>query len=780
MSTDPTIPQGGPDRRRSQEMSLRRGPPPAAVPGYELERLLGAGAYGEVWVAIERNTGRRVAIKFYAHRGGLDWSLLSREVEKLAFLFADRYVVQLIGVGWDAEPPYYIMEFLEHGSLAERLQYGPLSVPEAVALFREVAIGLLHAHGKGVLHCDLKPANILLDQDGKPRLADFGQSRLSHEQVPALGTLFYMAPEQADLSAVPDARWDVYALGAVLYAMLTGEPPHRTPELVRALEQARDLEERLALYRRAIRKAAPVWAHRRVPGVDRALADIVQRCLEPDPQRRFPNVQAVLDALDARAVRRARRPAMVLGAIGPLLLLAVVSVFAWQGFNTAVRQHEAELTERALANNQLSALRVADIASKELQRRFEAVEQVSASPALRQAILQALQDPEFNKLAEELSDPQWVKRRTSESIRRAWQERVERFRRHPARTRLQRAFADALPPWMRPPEIEGAEGEGQAASWFFCEPRGVSTVRVPESQTIGVNYAWRSFFHQLPDDQDPTWRPGTLERLGSTRLSAVFRSQASHNWIVAVSAPVYADDQRGQFLGVVALTVRVDRVVELKGDENQFAVLADLRPRRFEGEVVRGTILQHPLFEQLRPMPAEASAASPSPPEPFAAGSQYRELLTRLQRYRLPEECFPRSGQEGLQLRDYRDPLAQSPEGRALDKRWLACIQPVLVRGAETQWVVIVQEAYDRAIGAALQRLRRGLVGYGLAAAAMVGVVLVGVWVLALRLLRESAPLRAPAGPGNGGLTPSTPSDLSETQAWPHRCPESPPSSGDG
>ena len=64
---------------------------------------------------MERNTGRRVAIKFYAHRGGLDWSLLSREVEKLAFLFADRYVVQLIGVGWDAEPPYYVMEYLERG-----------------------------------------------------------------------------------------------------------------------------------------------------------------------------------------------------------------------------------------------------------------------------------------------------------------------------------------------------------------------------------------------------------------------------------------------------------------------------------------------------------------------------------------------------------------------------------------------------------------------------------------------------------------------------------------
>ena len=218
MSTDPTEPQGGRERRQSREMSLKRGHPPAQVPGYEPERFLGVGAYGEVWVARERNTGRRVAIKFYAHRGGLDWSLLSREVEKLAFLFADRYVVQLIGVGWSAEPPYYIMEYLDRGSLADRLQHGPMPAAEAVELLRDVATGLVHAHGKGVLHCDLKPANILLDQDNKPRLADFGQSRLSHEQVPALGSLEqgYKIVPLDPLRLFPLGRGDLDALSGIL------------------------------------------------------------------------------------------------------------------------------------------------------------------------------------------------------------------------------------------------------------------------------------------------------------------------------------------------------------------------------------------------------------------------------------------------------------------------------------------------------------------------------------------------------------------------------------
>ena len=135
-----------------------------------------------------------MAIKFYAHRGGLDWSLLSREVEKLTFLFADRHVVQLVGVGWDATPPYYVMEYLERGSLADRLHEGPLSCSEAVTIFREVVVGLIHAHGKGVLHCDLKPGNVLLDQDDRPRLADFGQSRLSSEQDARIGDAVLHAP----------------------------------------------------------------------------------------------------------------------------------------------------------------------------------------------------------------------------------------------------------------------------------------------------------------------------------------------------------------------------------------------------------------------------------------------------------------------------------------------------------------------------------------------------------------------------------------------------------
>ena len=202
-------------------MSSLAGEAPSVVPGYRILKPIGEGKYGSVWLAREQNTGKQVAIKFYTHRRGVDWSLLGREVEKLAVLYTSRNIVGLLAVGWDHDPPYYVMEYLENGSLAAKLAEGPLVITDAVRIATRVCQALVHAHGSGVLHCDLKPANILLDQDFEPRLCDFGQSRLADEHSHSLGTLFYMAPEQADLKAVPDARWDVYALGALIYNMLT-------------------------------------------------------------------------------------------------------------------------------------------------------------------------------------------------------------------------------------------------------------------------------------------------------------------------------------------------------------------------------------------------------------------------------------------------------------------------------------------------------------------------------------------------------------------------------
>src|SRR6185436_17485661 len=206
------------------------------------------------------------------HRRGIDWSLLNREVEKLAVLYTSRDIVGLLQVGWDADPPYYVMEFLQNGSLSRLLEQGALPVSEALRIATAVTGALVHAHQHGILHCDVKPANVLLDGDFAPRLADFGQSRLSHEQSPALGTLFYMAPEQADLNAIPDPRWDVYALGALLYHMLCGAPPYRVAENEQRIRDSVDLEHKLTNYRRIVERSPRPSKHRGVHGVDARLA----------------------------------------------------------------------------------------------------------------------------------------------------------------------------------------------------------------------------------------------------------------------------------------------------------------------------------------------------------------------------------------------------------------------------------------------------------------------------------------------------------------------------
>ncbi len=376
---------------RAEELSLRATVPPAQVPGYKLDRLLGQGAFGQVWVGNNLNTGRTVAVKFYLHRAGVNWSLLTREVKNLVSMAGNRLIVQVLEVGWDAEPPYYVMEYLENGSLDDLIRKrGALPIAQAVALFTDIARGLNHSHGKGVLHCDLKPANVLLDPELQPRLADFGQSRLSNEQTPSLGTLFYMAPEQADLNAVPDARWDVYALGAILYCMLVGSPPYRTPDTVTTLDTAGSLPERLKRYRDTIHKSPFPRLHHRVQGMDRMLIGILDRCLAKKPEDRFANVQQVLESIERRQIARLNLPMMMLGIVGPVLLLLVMGLFFWRGVAVAERESANELKEMVLQNNLFAARLGARTLEKEIETLFRLIEEEAKQSQLEKMFAETI------------------------------------------------------------------------------------------------------------------------------------------------------------------------------------------------------------------------------------------------------------------------------------------------------------------------------------------------------------------------------------------------------
>ena len=200
---------------------------------YRLEAVLGRGGMATVWRGVDERLGRPIAVKLLDRADTADPAMLQRfdREANTAGGLTHPNIVAVYDVGTDNDVPYMVMELIDGTSVAALLAGGPLPVHQAVEVARQVCDALAVAHARGVVHRDIKPANILLTIDGTVKVCDFGIARLIHQQQTdltaphtAIGTSAYMAPEQASGAAV-DARTDLYSLGCVLYAMLTGHPP---------------------------------------------------------------------------------------------------------------------------------------------------------------------------------------------------------------------------------------------------------------------------------------------------------------------------------------------------------------------------------------------------------------------------------------------------------------------------------------------------------------------------------------------------------------------------
>jgi serine/threonine protein kinase len=354
--------------------------PAGAVPGYEILEELGRGGMGVVYKARQVRLKRVVALKVLlagAHAGADVLARFRTEAEAAARLQHPN-IVPILEVGDHDGRPYLVLEYVDSGSLKERLDGTPqLALPSA-RLVETLARAVQYAHEHGVIHRDLKPANVLLvrrdgpeaiplgsgpDEEGRyvPKVADFGLAKRvgGAASTPAtgptqsgaiVGTPSYMSPEQAAgrIGEVGPAA-DVYALGAILCELLTGRPPFKAQTPLETLLQVLSEE--------------PVPPTRLQPKLPRDLETICLKCLQKDPRKRYPSAAALADDLRRflsgepilarpvppleRAVKWARRrpTAAALAAVSALAVLALLIGGWWS--NEALRQAAAREQRKA-------------------------------------------------------------------------------------------------------------------------------------------------------------------------------------------------------------------------------------------------------------------------------------------------------------------------------------------------------------------------------------------------------------------------------------------------
>ena len=509
---------------------------------------------GVVYKAHQKSLKKIVAIKTIV--GGQfatesDVERIHKEARRAAGL-RHPGIVTVHQVAEHAGRHFFVMEYIEGKSLAELVSDGPLFCREAAQYVTSIAGALHYAHQRQILHSDLKPANILLDEQGKPHVTDFGLARRLGEDSRYLptsavgGTASYMAPEQVTGEELTTAT-DVYGLGAVLYALLTGESPFR----------AESVEEVL----RRVREEPPTPPGRRNPQVDKDLEVICLKCLAKEKNERYGSADALVEDLSRyqsgeetsarpwtrreRIMGWGRRNPVVTGLVAAVVMTAALTVV--MSLLVAGARKDAQLAE-ALQSNTFAARDVSKTALLQLQDLSDAAEVATADSGLVDL--------------------------------------------------LARGDRDALQRYLE----EMCNGRpGDFASCFILDAEGLMVARARPGQPAvddltGESFRWRDYFKGAKKNTG----------LGSRKqihISSVYRGRSDHLYKFSISGPVFHSS--GRFLGVIATSVTADAtmgLIDLDDPRRQVTLIAPKDVDRAGvdggGKPVEHVVLFHPAYRR--------------------------------------------------------------------------------------------------------------------------------------------------------------------------------------
>lgn len=347
---------------------------------FELQERIGVGGMGVIYRARQKSLDRLVAIKIL-RCDPADTSRFRIEAEAAAAL-SHPNIVAIHEVGITDGKPWLCMQLIDGCNLKQYIRNTLVTPEDAARLTRTIAISVSHAHQRGILHRDLKPANVLLDSSQQPFVTDFGLAKLIEQDADLtesgtiLGTPGFMSPEQATgKSRNLTVSTDIYGLGALLYALLTGDAPFQGDSSIEVLRRVID---------------EPVASPRlRNPAVDRDLATVCLKCLEKSPERRYPSAAALADDLERyldgqpvlarpvppseRFVRWCQRNPVIAGLSGAVIVLMFATTFfatflAWSERNSRLLVEANAKTESGLRKAVTSSLELEKQATRNALR----------------------------------------------------------------------------------------------------------------------------------------------------------------------------------------------------------------------------------------------------------------------------------------------------------------------------------------------------------------------------------------------------------------------------